>query len=89
MNGDETLLTGAMALGVQARLMSLGFHPQIGRRDVVRALIGAASAAAASAAPLAPAAADTESDSEKRKARYRADAPDVETFYRVNRYPAS
>jgi len=69
--------------------MSDGLHPLVGRRDIVRALIGAASAAAVSGAPLAPAAADTESDSEKRKARYRADARDVQTFYRVNRYPAS
>ena len=34
------------------------------------------------------AAADTESDDDKRKARYRADSADVQSFYRVNRYPA-
>jgi hypothetical protein len=38
--------------------------------------------------PLAPATADTEKDSEKRKTRYRPDSPEVQTFYRVNRYPA-
>jgi len=31
--------------------------------------------------------ADTESDSEKRKARYQPNSPEVQTFYRVNRYP--
>ena len=60
----------------------------IGRRDVIRALTGAAVAAAASTAPLAPAVGDSENNSEKRKARYQADSPEVQTFYRVNRYPA-
>jgi hypothetical protein len=43
---------------------------------------------AAGTAPPAPATADSESASEKRKARYQADSPEVQTFYRVNRYPA-
>jgi hypothetical protein len=59
----------------------------LGRRDVLRALTGAAVAATASTAPRAPAAADSETNSEKRKARYQANSPDVQTFYRVNRYP--
>jgi len=58
------------------------------RRDVLRALTGAAVAAAASTVPLAPAATDSETNSEKLKARYQANSPDVQTFYRVNRYPA-
>jgi hypothetical protein len=68
--------------------MSEGPDRTIGRRDVIRALAGVAVAATASAAPLAPAAADSESNDEKRKARYRADSPHVQMFYRVNRYPA-
>ena len=36
----------------------------------------------------ASARADTETNDEKRKARYKADSPEVQTFYRVNRYPA-
>lgn len=57
---------------------------QVGRRDFLRAL-GAATASA----PLAQeAAADSESNEEKRKARYQANSPDVQAFYRVNRYPA-
>ena len=30
----------------------------------------------------------TETNTEKRKARYQANSPEVQTFYRVNRYPA-
>jgi hypothetical protein len=64
-------------------------NPKVARRNVVRVLAGmGAGAAATSAAPLAPAAADTENNSEKRKARYQANSPEVQTFYRVNRYPA-
>ena len=68
--------------------MSQQQHPVIGRRDVLRALTGVAVATAAGAALPAPATADSESDREKRKARYQADSPEVQTFYRVNRYPA-
>jgi len=40
------------------------------------------------AGPLADEAkADTESDSDKRKARYK-ETDHVKTFYRVNRYPS-
>jgi hypothetical protein len=60
----------------------------VGRRELLRVLALGGVAAAASAAPLAPAAADSENDSEKRKARYQANAPDVQAFYRVNRCPA-
>jgi hypothetical protein len=57
------------------------------RRDVVRRLALGTIATAASAVLPEPALADTEDDSEKRKARYRAHSPEVQTFYRVNRYP--
>jgi hypothetical protein len=60
----------------------------VGRRELLRVLALGGVVAAASAAPLAPAAADSENDSEKRKARYQANAPDVQAFYRVNRCPA-
>jgi hypothetical protein len=68
--------------------MSQRLDPIIGRRDVIRALTGVAVAAAAGTAPLAPAAGDSENSSEERKTRYQADSPVVQTFYRVNRYPA-
>ena len=60
----------------------------ISRRDAVRALMAMAVTTAASTTPSAPTAADSETDSEKRRARYQADSPEVQTFYRVNRYPA-
>lgn len=60
----------------------------VDRRGFLRALGGGAGLAAASAAPLAaPVKADTESNDEKRKPRYDANSPEVQTYYRVNRYP--
>ena len=57
-----------------------------GRRQFLGAL--GAGAAASVAPPLASKAmADTESNDEKRKARYQ-DSDEVETYYRVNRYPS-
>jgi hypothetical protein len=58
----------------------------VGRRQFFRAIGGVAAAAAA--APVAPPAhADSESDDDKRKARYR-ESDEVKTYYRVNRYPS-
>jgi len=59
----------------------------VGRRDFLRKVgMGAVGAGAAAAAPLAAARADTESNDEKRKARYQ-ETDHIKTFYRVNRYP--
>jgi hypothetical protein len=59
----------------------------VGRRDFLRTLGMGAGVAVAGSAPLATTAqADTESNAEKRKARYR-ETDHVKTFYRVNRYP--
>ena len=58
----------------------------LGRRQFLRTL--GAGAAATAAAPLASeAVADSESNDEKRKARYR-ESDEVKTYYRVNRYPS-
>ena len=57
---------------------------KVGRRDFLRAL--GAGAGAAVAAPLASAKADSETNDEKRKARYK-ETDHVKTYYRVNRYP--
>jgi hypothetical protein len=60
---------------------------KVGRRDFLRTL-GAGATAAVAAAPLAgEARADSESNDEKRKSRYR-ETEHVKTYYRVNRYPA-
>lgn len=59
----------------------------VGRRDFLRTVgIGTVGAGATMVTPLAPARADSESDQEKRKARYR-ETDDVKAYYRVNRYP--
>jgi len=62
---------------------------KVGRRDLLRALGAGAGVAVSASGPLArEAAADSESNDEKRKARYKADSADVQAYYRVNRYPA-
>jgi hypothetical protein len=66
--------------------MSADDKTKIGRRRFFRAL--GAGAAAGAVAPLATEAlADSESNDEKRKARYR-ETEEVKTYYRVNRYPS-
>jgi nitrous oxide reductase len=59
----------------------------LGRRQFLRTV--GVGAAAAAAAPLAgQALADTETNDEKRKARYK-ESDHVKAYYRVNRYPAA
>jgi hypothetical protein len=60
-------------------------NPTIARRDLLRvAAIGAVAATTSACAS-----ADAGAFPDKRKARYQADSPEVQTFYRVNRYPAN
>jgi hypothetical protein len=69
--------------------MESRLNPDIGRRDLLRVLAAGAGAVAASAAPLAAAAERENADAaKKRRARYQPNSPEVQTFYRVNRYPA-
>jgi hypothetical protein len=56
-----------------------------GRREFLRA-IGAGAGVAAIAPLASPAMADSESNEEKRKTRYR-ETEHIKEFYRVNRYP--
>jgi hypothetical protein len=58
----------------------------IRRRDLLLAVTAAGAAAALGAASIPPA--DAVRRRDKRKPQYRADSPEVQTFYRVNRYPA-
>jgi len=62
-------------------------HAAIARRDVLGALAAGAGAAAASALPPTGAAAESADAAKKARARYDASSPEVQTFYRVNRYP--
>jgi hypothetical protein len=59
----------------------------IGRRQLLRAGMTGLFAVTASALEPGAAAADTESNSEKRKARFQPNSAEVQNFYRVNRYP--
>jgi hypothetical protein len=62
---------------------------EVGRRDFLRVLgVGAGVAVTASGAIVKEAAADSESNDEKRKARYQASSAHIQAYYRVNRYPA-
>jgi hypothetical protein len=60
-------------------------NPTIGRRDLLRVMTVGAGAVAASAVPLGGASADTFTELQKTKPRYRKTA-DVKAFYKVNRY---
>jgi hypothetical protein len=56
---------------------------KVGRRDFFR-ILAIGTAAAATNAPIP---AEGKDFPDKRKVRYRADAPDIQTYYRVDRYP--
>ena len=58
---------------------------RIGRRNFLQAL--GAGVALTTGAPFATEAVDSESDADRKKARYQANSTDVQSFYRVNRYP--
>jgi hypothetical protein len=57
---------------------------KIARRDLLRVLAVGTAAATTSACASGEAA----EFPDKRKARYQADSANVQSFYRVNRYPA-
>jgi hypothetical protein len=61
---------------------------KVARRDFLRALGAGGVAVTASSGALVEEAKADESNDEKRKARYQASSPDVQAYYRVNRYPA-
>jgi hypothetical protein len=64
--------------------MSPSDAPNIRRRDLLRVLaIGAAAASTSACVP-----ADAGDFPDRSKAHYDAISPEVQTFYRVNRYPA-
>ena len=60
---------------------------EVGRRDFLRALGAGAGVTVAGGSLATDARADSETQDEKRKSRYR-ETEHVKTFYRVNRYPA-
>jgi len=67
--------------------MTEPLSPKLCRRDLLRVLTAGAGAAAVGSVPIAVAATrDTDAD-KRQRARYQPDSPDVQNFYRVNRYP--
>jgi hypothetical protein len=68
--------------------MSKLSEPVIGRRGVVVVLTGAGLVAVMPKPLIAPAVATPQNKTASGKPRYRADSAEVQTFYRVNRYPA-
>jgi len=60
---------------------------KLGRRDFLRAVGAGAGLAVGATAPFATQAAASETDAEKKKARYQANSTDVQAYYRTNRYP--
>jgi hypothetical protein len=72
----------------EASAMNDRLNPRLARRDLLRVLAAGAGAAAASALPPTGAAAESADAAKKARARYDASSPEVQTFYRVNRYPA-
>jgi hypothetical protein len=67
--------------------MSKRHKATIGRRQLLRSGMIGFIATAASALEIDTVAADTETNEEKRKARFQANSAEVQNFYRVNRYP--
>ena len=57
---------------------------KVGRRDFLRK-VGIGAGATLAAPSITPAQADSETDQEKRKARYK-ETDHVKAYYRVNRY---
>ncbi len=58
-----------------------------GRREFLRTLGAGAALVAASDSFADEAHADTSNYQDKSKARYQPNSPEVQNFYRVNRYP--
>lgn len=57
------------------------------RRDLFRAAAAGAAIAASGTTAIEAAAAEPVGNANKRRARYQPNSPEVQTFYRVNRYP--
>jgi hypothetical protein len=69
--------------------MKTALSTPLGRRNLFRLFVTAAAVAAADGvAVFDPAAATPGSRSDKQRARYQPNSLEVQTFYRVNHYPA-
>jgi hypothetical protein len=84
LNLEFCMSTSRSFMRREAIAMNDRFNSKIGRRDILRVLAFGAGASTTSGCSSVAA----EDFPDKRKARYHADSPEVQTFYRVNRYPA-
>ena len=57
------------------------------RRDLLLAVSASGVAAAASVTAIGSTQSDVLPRRDKRKPQYQANSPEIQTFYRVNRYP--
>jgi hypothetical protein len=62
-------------------------NTKIRRRDLLLAVSVSGLAAAASMTSIGSTRSDAVLRRDKRKPQYQANSPEVQTFYRVNRYP--
>jgi hypothetical protein len=70
-------------------ITSGGFMSKIRRRDLLAGVTTAGLAATLGTTTPAPAASrQLAARRDKRRPQYQPDSPEVQTFYRVNRYPA-
>jgi hypothetical protein len=58
------------------------------RRDVFRAAAASAAIVASGTTAIEAASAEPTGSANKRRSRYQPNSPEVQTYYRVNRYPA-
>jgi len=61
---------------------------KLGRRDFLRAISAGAGVAVTAATPFATEAVASESDADKKKARYQPNSTHVQSYYKSNRYPS-
>jgi hypothetical protein len=59
----------------------------LGRRELFRTLAAGTAVAAVSSVPFAVLGKSTTTSKKPQRARYQPDSQEVQTFYRVNRYP--
>ena len=62
-------------------------NSKIRRRDLLRAVAASGIAATAGVASIGATRTDTTARREKRRPQYQANSEEIQTFYRVNRYP--
>jgi hypothetical protein len=79
--------SGFNVAGIPVTRTSEWMKQKITVREFFRVMAAASTTVAASTIPFSAAVTEDTHTIKKQRARYKADSPDVQTFYRVNRYP--